>query len=152
MRGESTREAKERVQEAYEKMYQVYKGWGQPGERYDLGFDDLKKERLIVGNPDEVMEQVMEYHCEFGVEFMNFTAHWPGMDPNVKLETIRQFGERVIPEVKRATRGTGYRDGENPPNPHYEWELSPSPFLKRRGRGFSLPRNRPPMPKQKAPI
>ena len=117
MRGESTREAKERVQEAYEKMYQVYKGWGQPGERYDLRFDDLKKERLIVGNPDEVMEQVMEYHCEFGVEFMNFTAHWPGMDPNVKLETIRQFGERAIPEVKRATRGTGYRDGENPPNP-----------------------------------
>ena len=31
MRGESTREAEERVQEAYEKMYQVYKGWGQPG-------------------------------------------------------------------------------------------------------------------------
>ena len=100
---DSTQEAEERVQEAYERMYQVYTRWGQPGERYDLGFDDLKKERLIVGNPDEVVEQVMEYHREFGVEFMNFTVHWPGMDPNVTLETIRQFGERVIPEIKRAT-------------------------------------------------
>ena len=100
---DSTQEAEERVREAYERMYQVYQRWGQPGERYDLGFDDLKKERLIVGNPDEVAEQVMEYHREFGVEFMNFTVHWPGMDPNVTLETIRQFGERVIPEVKRAT-------------------------------------------------
>lgn len=100
---DSTQEAEERVQEAYERMYQVYKRWGQPGERYDLGFDDLKKERLIVGNPDEVVEQVMEYHREFGVEFMSFTVHWPGMDPKVTLETIRQFGERVIPEVKRAT-------------------------------------------------
>ena len=49
---DSTQEAEERVQEAYERMYQVYTGWGQPGERYDLGFDVLKKERLIVGNPD----------------------------------------------------------------------------------------------------
>ncbi len=100
---DSTREAEERVKEAYEKMYQVYRRWGQPGERYDLGFDDLKKERLIVGSPDEVVEQVMEYHREFGAEFMNFTVHWPGMDPNVTLETIQQFGDRVIPEVKRAT-------------------------------------------------
>ncbi len=100
---DSTREAEERVKEAYEKMYQVYQRWGQPGERYDLGFDDLKKERLIVGSPDEVVEQVMEYHREFGAEFMNFTVHWPGMDPNVTLETIQQFGERVIPQVKRAT-------------------------------------------------
>ena len=68
-----------------------------------MGFDDLKKERLIVGNPDEVAEQVMEYHHEFGVEFMSFTVHWPGTDPNVTLETIRQFGERVIPEIRRVT-------------------------------------------------
>ena len=100
---DSTQEAEERVQEAYERMYQVYQRWGQPGERYDLGFEDLKKERLIVGSPGEVVEQVMEYHREFDVEFMNFTVHWPGMDPNVTLETIRQFGERVIPEIKRAT-------------------------------------------------
>lgn len=97
------REAEERIKEAYETMYQVYARWGQPGERYDLSFDELKQERLIVGSPDEVAEQVMTYHQEFGAEFMWFTVYWPGMEPEWTLETIRLFGERVIPAIKRAT-------------------------------------------------
>ncbi len=99
----STREAEERIQEAYERMYQVYHRWGQPGERYDQDFDELKRERLIVGTPDEVYEQVMAYHQEFGVDFMSFTVYWPGMNPQWTLETIQLFGEKVIPQVKRAT-------------------------------------------------
>lgn len=100
---DGTQEAEERVQEAYENIYQVYQRWGQLGERHDQGFDDLKKERLIVGSPEQAVEQVMEYHREFGAEFLSCTVHWPGMAPNVTLETIRQFEERVIPEVERAT-------------------------------------------------
>ena len=100
---EITAEAEKRIKTAHERMYQVYQRWGQPGERYDLGFDDLKNERLIVGSPDEVVEQVLSYHREFGVEFMNFTVYWPGMDPQVTLETIRRFGAKVMPELKRST-------------------------------------------------
>ncbi len=100
---ESTAEAEKRIKTAYERMYQVYQRWGQPGEEYDLGFDDLKNERLIVGSPEEVAEQILAYHREFGVEFMNFTVYWPGMDPEVTLETIRLFGEKVIPELRRST-------------------------------------------------
>jgi alkanesulfonate monooxygenase SsuD/methylene tetrahydromethanopterin reductase-like flavin-dependent oxidoreductase (luciferase family) len=99
----STGEAEDRIKDAYERMYQMYQRWGQPGERYDLSFDELKRERLIAGSPDEVAEQVMAYHQEFGAEFMWFTVYWPGMDPQWALETIRLFGERVIPVVKRAT-------------------------------------------------
>ena len=32
---------------------------------------------------------------------MNFCVHWPGMDPQYTLETIRLFGEKVILEIKR---------------------------------------------------
>jgi alkanesulfonate monooxygenase SsuD/methylene tetrahydromethanopterin reductase-like flavin-dependent oxidoreductase (luciferase family) len=99
----TAREAENRLKEAYERMYQVYQRWGQPGERYDLSFEELKQDRLVVGNPDEVAEQVMAYHQEFGAEFMWFTVYWPGMEPQWVLETIRLFGERVIPELKRAT-------------------------------------------------
>ena len=56
-----------------------------------------------MGSPDEVVEQVLSYHREFGVEFMNFTVYWPGMDPQVTLETIRRFGAKVMPELKRST-------------------------------------------------
>ena len=95
---ESTAEAEKRIKTAYQR-------WGQPGEEYDLDFDDLKNERLIVGSPEEVAEQVLSYRQEFGVEFMNFTVYWPGMDPQVALETIRLFGEKVIPELKRLAPG-----------------------------------------------
>lgn len=101
----STHEAEHRIKDAYERMYQLYGRWGQPGEDYDLTFDELKRERLIVGTPGEVIEQVMAYRRAFGAEMMWFTVYWPGMKPQWTLETIQMFGERVIPAVKRATPG-----------------------------------------------
>jgi len=99
----SVREGEDRIKEAYERRYRRYEQWGQPGERYDIPFDELKQDRLIVGNTDRVVEEVMSYHQEFGAEFMWFKADWAGMDPQFTLETIQQFGEEVIPQIKRAT-------------------------------------------------
>lgn len=100
---DNAEKAEQRIKHATEQMYQLYKRWGQPGERYDLSFDELKQERLVVGNPKEVAEQVMAYHEEFGAEYMWFNVYWPGMDPQYALETIQVFGEQVIPQIKRAT-------------------------------------------------
>lgn len=99
---ENGAQADQRIQAAYEATYQLYHRWGQPGEPYDLPFHELKRERLIVGSPDEVRDQVLAYHSEFGTEFMWFIVHWPGMDPEWTLETIRLFGEEVIPQLRKA--------------------------------------------------
>jgi alkanesulfonate monooxygenase SsuD/methylene tetrahydromethanopterin reductase-like flavin-dependent oxidoreductase (luciferase family) len=98
---DSTREAEERIRDGYERRYRRYQQWGQPGERYDLAFDDLKRDRLIIGSPSEVVEQVISYHEEFGAEIMWFMVDWPGMDPRFTLETIERFGAEVIPQIKR---------------------------------------------------
>ena len=66
-------------------------------------FDELKQDRLILGSPAEVIEQVMAYHEEFGAEFMWFMVDWSGMDPRFTLESIQRLGEEVIPQIKRAT-------------------------------------------------
>ena len=100
---DSSREAEQRIREGYERRYRRYQQWGQPGERYDLAFDELKRDRLILGNPAEVVEQVMEYHQEFSTEVMWFMVDWPGMDPKFTMETIERFGSEVIPEIKRRT-------------------------------------------------
>jgi alkanesulfonate monooxygenase SsuD/methylene tetrahydromethanopterin reductase-like flavin-dependent oxidoreductase (luciferase family) len=100
---DSSKEAESRIRGAYERRYQRYQRWGQPGERYDLPFDELKQDRLILGSPAEVIEQVMTYHEEFGAEFMWFMVDWPGMDPRFTLESIQRFGEEVIPKIKQAT-------------------------------------------------
>ena len=98
---DSTREAEARIRDGYERRYQRYQQWGQPGERYDLAFDELKRDRLIVGSPSEVVEQVMSYHEEFGAEVMWFMVDWPGVDPRFTLETIQRFGAEVIPQIQR---------------------------------------------------
>ena len=84
-------------------MYQTFSRLGHPGERYDRSFDELKQERLLLGSPSEVRDQVLEYHREFGVEFMWFAVHWPGMEPRWALETIQLFGDEVIPQLKSLT-------------------------------------------------
>ncbi len=76
------KEAEERIREGYERRYLRYQQWGQPGERYDLKFDELKRDRLILGSPAEVVEQVMSYYEEFSTEIMWFMVDWPGVDPH----------------------------------------------------------------------
>ncbi|HWP57887.1 MAG TPA: LLM class flavin-dependent oxidoreductase [Candidatus Acidoferrales bacterium] len=99
----SLREAEERIREGYERRYERYNRWGQPGERYNLAYEQLKQDRLIIGSPAEVTEQVMSYHDEFGAEFMWFMVDFPGVDPRFTLETIQRFGEEVIPQIQKLT-------------------------------------------------
>jgi alkanesulfonate monooxygenase SsuD/methylene tetrahydromethanopterin reductase-like flavin-dependent oxidoreductase (luciferase family) len=99
----STRQAEERIREGYERRYLRYQQWGQPGERYDLAFDELKRDRVILGSPAEVVDQVMEYHREFNAEVMWFMVDLPGMDPKFTLESIERFGAEVIPQIKKMT-------------------------------------------------
>jgi alkanesulfonate monooxygenase SsuD/methylene tetrahydromethanopterin reductase-like flavin-dependent oxidoreductase (luciferase family) len=91
------------IQDAFEEMYHRYHRMGQPGERYDHDFETLKRERLVVGNPSEVAEQILGYHQDYGAEFMWFRLYWPGLDLERSLEAIHLFGEEVLPAVKRET-------------------------------------------------
>jgi alkanesulfonate monooxygenase SsuD/methylene tetrahydromethanopterin reductase-like flavin-dependent oxidoreductase (luciferase family) len=100
---EDGRRAEEEMKDAFRKLYESYARWGQPGERYDLDFDELKDERILVGAPEEVAERVIEYRDEFDVPFMWFRLYYPGMDPELALETIRLFGAEVIPLCRTRT-------------------------------------------------
>ena len=92
-----SRRAEEQMKDAFRAMYESYARWGQPGERYDLEFDELKEDRILVGSPEVVADGVREYRDEFDVPFMWFRLYYPGMDPELALETIRLFGQEVIP-------------------------------------------------------
>jgi alkanesulfonate monooxygenase SsuD/methylene tetrahydromethanopterin reductase-like flavin-dependent oxidoreductase (luciferase family) len=89
------------MKDAFERMYASYARWGQPGERYDQEFEMLRRERIIVGDPDECAEEVRRYAEEFEVPFMFFRAYWPGMEPEQALAAIRLFGREVIPRLRQ---------------------------------------------------
>ena len=95
-----TREAAENeIMESFERLYRAYHRAGQPGERYDLQFQELKDERLIVGNPDDVIAEIRRYRQEFGAEYMFFRLYYLGMDPEKSVSCIRLFGEEVLPHI-----------------------------------------------------
>ena len=80
---DSSREAEDRIREGYERRYLRYQQWGQPGERYDLKFDELKRDRLILGSPAEVVEQVMSYY-----DVGEITRH---LDDAVAIDLVQNF-------------------------------------------------------------
>jgi alkanesulfonate monooxygenase SsuD/methylene tetrahydromethanopterin reductase-like flavin-dependent oxidoreductase (luciferase family) len=93
----SREEAEGEVMDAFERLYRVYHREGQPGERYDRSFQELREERIIVGNPDDVVQEIQRYRDEFGAEYMFFRLYYLGMDPEKSVQCIRLFGNEVIP-------------------------------------------------------
>jgi alkanesulfonate monooxygenase SsuD/methylene tetrahydromethanopterin reductase-like flavin-dependent oxidoreductase (luciferase family) len=94
------------VRGPFEGYYHKYTRWGQPGERYDLSFDELQRDRMLLGSPDEVIQAILDYRREFGVEFMWFRVYWPGMPLEQSLAVIRRLGREVLPAVRAATGDT----------------------------------------------
>lgn len=93
------REAEEEIRDSFERLYRAYHQAGQPGERYDLRFQELRDERLLVGDPDDVAMEIDRYRQEFGAEYMFFRLYYLGMDPEKSVRCIRLFGEKIIPQI-----------------------------------------------------
>ena len=93
------RGAEQQIRASFERLYGVYHRAGQPGERYDGSFEELKQDRIIVGDPDDVAGEIQSYQDEFGAEYMFFRVYYLGMDPAEAIQCIRLFGQEVIPQI-----------------------------------------------------
>jgi alkanesulfonate monooxygenase SsuD/methylene tetrahydromethanopterin reductase-like flavin-dependent oxidoreductase (luciferase family) len=86
--------------------YNAYHQWGQdkvmPEGDDDLGqdFDDLMRNRFILGSPDEVAEEIIACHRRLGVNHMIVSLQWPGMPQSMTLEAMHRFAEEVFPRVR----------------------------------------------------
>ncbi len=93
------KEAEQEIIDSFERLYQVYHKADQPGEQYDRSFQELKEERIIVGNPEDVTREIGRYRDEFGAEYMFFRLYYLGMDPEKSVQCIKLFGREVIPHL-----------------------------------------------------
>jgi alkanesulfonate monooxygenase SsuD/methylene tetrahydromethanopterin reductase-like flavin-dependent oxidoreductase (luciferase family) len=80
-----------------QRMYETYVRWGQPGERYDVGFDELLRGRYIIGDPAGAIEELSVYTKELNVTQVSFRMTWPGMKSEDVVNSIRLLGDKVIP-------------------------------------------------------
>ena len=88
--------------------YRAYQQWGQnevmPEGDNDLGveFDELIRDRFLLGSPDEVAGQILRLHRETGINHLIMSVQWPGMAQSLALDELHMLAEEVFPRVRRA--------------------------------------------------
>jgi alkanesulfonate monooxygenase SsuD/methylene tetrahydromethanopterin reductase-like flavin-dependent oxidoreductase (luciferase family) len=106
-----TREEAWRIARPYlEGKYQAYAEWGQdralPGqETFRLPWEELARDRFILGAPDEAIAEIERYHQRLGATFFLFRVQWPGMESHYALRVIELFGLHIIPYFRKKYGG-----------------------------------------------
>lgn len=88
-----------------EAKYRAYQRWEQDkalpaGESFELGFEELARDRFLIGDPAKVREEIARYRERLGVTTMTFRLQWPGMEQAKVLRSIRLLGEQVFPHFR----------------------------------------------------
>ena len=87
-----------------EAKYKAYGAWGQDkalpqGESFDVAFEELVRDRFIIGDPDDCIRELRRYVDALGVNCFIFRIQWPGMEQAKVLRTIKLLAERVMPAL-----------------------------------------------------
>ena len=87
-----------------EAKYKAYQQWNQDdalpkGETFDLPFEELARDRFIVGDPARAVDEIARYRERLGITELSFRVQWPGMPQATVLRTIRLLGEKVLPKL-----------------------------------------------------
>ncbi|MET0852956.1 MAG: LLM class flavin-dependent oxidoreductase [Candidatus Rokuibacteriota bacterium] len=88
-----------------EAKYNAYAAWGQDkalprGDHFDLAFEELVRDRFVIGDPDDCVRELRRYVDELSVNTFIFRIQWPGMEQAKVLRTIRLLAERVMPAFR----------------------------------------------------
>ena len=85
----------------------MYARWGQARELpatsagfADEGFDDLRRDRVIVGDPEHCIAEFRRYHDEVGITHFSCVLNWPGIQNWQVIRSIQLLGERVLPALR----------------------------------------------------
>jgi len=62
---------------------------------------DLRRDRLIIGCPERVVNQIRHFEAEFGMDHLICRLHFPGMSPDVVTQAVRLIGREVIPALTK---------------------------------------------------
>jgi alkanesulfonate monooxygenase SsuD/methylene tetrahydromethanopterin reductase-like flavin-dependent oxidoreductase (luciferase family) len=114
--GVTSEEAWREARPYLEEKYRVYVDWGQhkplpADDDLDMPFEELLRDRFIVGDPEDVIAQVERYRQELGVNHVVFRLQWPGRDSALKHErviaAIELLGKHVLRRFTSSTASAG---------------------------------------------
>jgi len=79
-------------------LHEKYIKWGNPEFDRRPTWEDVE-DQVMIGTPAEVAEKV-EMYRDIGVDSLIFRTQFPGMDQQTALESVRRFGDEVVPEFE----------------------------------------------------
>ena len=65
-------------------------------------FEELARDRFLIGSPDEVADECVRLHRETGVNHIISSMQWPGMDYRITMDAMQLLSEEVFPRVNQA--------------------------------------------------
>jgi len=66
-------------------------------DRIDVEFDQVLKDRFIIGSPDDCIREIYRYQ-DLGIQELILRCQWPGMSNEESLNAVNMFGKEVLPE------------------------------------------------------
>jgi alkanesulfonate monooxygenase SsuD/methylene tetrahydromethanopterin reductase-like flavin-dependent oxidoreductase (luciferase family) len=99
--GETTAAAEKAVRSPLMGKYEGYSNWGQDDviedDSFDSPWDQLRHERFLVGSADDVISDLQRYQDVMDLDRLVIRTQFPNSDFEDVKESIRRFGEKVIP-------------------------------------------------------
>jgi alkanesulfonate monooxygenase SsuD/methylene tetrahydromethanopterin reductase-like flavin-dependent oxidoreductase (luciferase family) len=94
--------------------YRVYASWGQdsvmPGqESFRRPFEDLLRDRFVLGSPEECFEQLRPCWEDVGANFLILRTHWSGMPVDYALGSMRLISDELLPALRKTANASGVR-------------------------------------------
>ena len=89
-----------------EGKYAAYAAWGQdkalPGEEsFHVPYEDLARDRFLLGAPDDIAAQIRRYQSELGANYIILRMQWPGMPHAQVMRQLDLMGGEVIPRIRQ---------------------------------------------------
>lgn len=101
--GETDAAAEAAVRESLLGKYEGYVEWGQDdviaSDDFDSPWEQLREERFVVGSPATVRRELERYRDAMDLDWLWARMQFPETEPAAVHESIRLFGDRVIPEL-----------------------------------------------------
>ena len=91
--GASHATAMEECRAALEYKYNSYAAWGMESPTKNMSFEELARDRFIIGDKVSVKEEIARWRETLGVDHFSMRVQWPGLPQEKVLGSIRRLGE-----------------------------------------------------------
>lgn len=102
---ETHEEAMDLAERYLKPKYDRYLDWGQDeamddGTELHQSFEQLRRNRFLIGTPEEVSEQLERFQERLDVSHLVLRMNWPGMPVERTCEAIELLGDEIIPDFR----------------------------------------------------